>query len=67
MSAGEELLNVNELAAALKRCRQYVYWMKVWNFPMPGGTATLSEARQWLLDHPDFKMGKAPPVDGVFV
>lgn len=63
----ERLLNVNELAWALRRSRQYVYWMKKWEFSMPGGTATLSEARQWLREHPEFRMGKEPPKDGVFV
>lgn len=67
MSETGTLLNVNELAGELRRCRQYVYWMKRWGFAMPGGTATLAEARAWLAAHPEFAMGKEPPVDGVFV
>lgn len=48
----EPLLNTNELAAALRRSRTYVWAMKARGFQMPGGAATLSEARAWLILHP---------------
>ncbi len=67
MDTREELLNVNELADALRRNRKYVWWMKRWGFCMPGGTATLGEARTWLAEHPDFSTKKQPPTDGIFV
>lgn len=62
-----ELLNVNELADALGRGRKYVWWMKRWGFAMPGGTATLEEARDWLRRHPDFSTKRKPPAEGVYV
>ena len=48
------LLFLPELAQALRRSEWYVYQMKRAGFKMPGGTATLAEARQWLLQN-DFK------------
>lgn len=51
----EELLYPEELAAALRRSRTYVFAMKRAGFPMPGGSATLTEAREWLLEHPGFR------------
>ena len=51
-----ELLYPKELAAALRRSRTYVFAMKRAGFPMPGGTATLQEARDWLRTHPGFKV-----------
>ena len=48
------LLFLPELAQALRRSEWYVYQMKRAGFKMPGGTATLAEARQWLLEN-DFK------------
>lgn len=52
MTAADPLLTTKELAAKLGRCRHYVYWMRVNGFRMPGGTATLSEAREWLDKNP---------------
>lgn len=49
------LLYPQELAEALgKSSRTYIFAMKKAGFVMPGGTATLEEARQWLLEHPNF-------------
>lgn len=47
-SSSEPLLTRKELAAALKRHVSYVSAMKSKGFKMPGGTATLSEARAFL-------------------
>lgn len=47
-----QLLKIKELAAALRRPRSYVHAMKRRGFVMPGGTATLSEARAWLARNP---------------
>ena len=50
-----KLLYPQQLAEALgKRSRTYVHAMKKEGFQMPGGTATLEEAREWLRRHPDF-------------
>jgi len=49
-----ELLTVKELAHALNRSPWYVYGMRRAGFPMPGGTATLDEARAWLQLRPGF-------------
>ena len=40
-----DLLTIKELAAALKRSRFYVHAMKRRGFQMPGGVATVAEAR----------------------
>lgn len=48
----ETLLNAQELAEALRRNRRYVTEMKRKGFQMPGGTATLREARGWLARNP---------------
>lgn len=50
-----ELLNVNELAGALGHHRSYVTDMKRAGFSMPGGRATLLEARAWLAARPHFR------------
>ncbi len=50
-SEHEELLTCKELAVLLKRHVSYVYAMRRAGFRMPGGTATLVEARQWLRRH----------------
>lgn len=55
MNATEKLLYPDELADALRRGRCYVFAMKKAGFTMPGGTATLSEARNWLRRNPHFK------------
>jgi hypothetical protein len=47
-----DLLRPKELAAKLRRATSYVYAMRRHGFPMPGGTATLEEARRWLARHP---------------
>lgn len=49
-----DLLTIKELAAALKRSRTYVQAMKRRGFQMPGGVATVAEARKWLVrnSHP---------------
>jgi hypothetical protein len=52
LSALERLLTPKELAYALRKARSYVYAMKRRGFPMPGGTARLSEARAWLVRNP---------------
>lgn len=48
------LLFADELADALRRSRCYIYAMKKSGFAMPGGTATVAEAREWLRAHPNF-------------
>lgn len=55
MNETEKLLYPDELADALRRGRCYVFAMKKAGFAMPGGTATLSEARDWLRRNPQFK------------
>ena len=47
-----QLLYASELATKLRRSEWYVYQMKKAGFEMPGGTATLSEAREWLSNTP---------------
>lgn len=46
------LLTAKELADALRRSLSYIYKMKSLGFPMPGGVATIAEARAWLTDNP---------------
>lgn len=48
-----ELLTIKELAAALKKSRSYIQAMKRRGFQMPGGVATIDEARAWLRSHPE--------------
>lgn len=49
----EPLLTAKELALALRRKGAwYVYRMKRDGFIMPGGLATLSDARAWLEKRP---------------
>jgi len=52
MNERERLLPIKELAAALGRARSYVAAMKAAGFVMPGGMATVSEARAWLARNP---------------
>lgn len=47
-----QLLTTKELAAQLGKSRTYVAAMKRNGFSMPGGTATLAEARAWLARNP---------------
>lgn len=49
------LLMVKELADKLRRHENYVYRMRAAGFVMPGGTATLDQARLWLMMNPDFR------------
>ena len=46
------LLTAKELADALRRSVKYIYAMKAQGFQMPGGLATLAEARSWLVRNP---------------
>jgi hypothetical protein len=58
--AWDQLMTPKELAFYLRGTRgaHYVYSMKAWGFSMPGGTATLREARAWLKENPDFRAGR---------
>lgn len=47
-----EQFTIKELAGHLKRHRNFVGAMVAQGFPMPGGRATLEEARAWLISHP---------------
>ncbi|MDD4348597.1 MAG: hypothetical protein PHF70_05770 [Opitutales bacterium] len=47
-----KLLCVSELAYELRRSTKFVYRMRKLGFIMPGGTATLEEARAWLARNP---------------
>ena len=49
-------LGVAELAAAIHRGRNYVGAMRRQGFPMPNGVATVADARQWLKEHPNFRV-----------
>ena len=44
----ERLLTAKELAFALRRNPNYIYKLTCLGFRMPGGTATLSEARAFI-------------------
>jgi hypothetical protein len=52
MTTREPLLSGKELAAALGRDRTYISAMKKRGFEMPGGRATLREARSFLARNP---------------
>lgn len=52
MNNDQKLMTGKELAAALGRERTYVSAMKRRGFVMPGGQATLAEARAWLARNP---------------
>ena len=54
MSDFKKLLYADELAEALRRSRGYICAMKSAGFLMPGGTASVEEARAWLREHPNF-------------
>lgn len=47
-----DLLTIKELAARLGRNRTYVQAMKRRGFQMPGGVATVAEARRFLARNP---------------
>ena len=51
-SDAKKLLNGNELADALGRHRNYITFMRRRGFSMPGGLATIAEARAWLVRNP---------------
>lgn len=51
----DELLTTKELAFALKRHRNYISEMKRAGFAMPGGRATLAEARAWFTANPRWR------------
>jgi hypothetical protein len=53
------LLNIEELSAALGKSRNYVGGMRRAGFLMPGGTATVNEAREWLRENPDYRCKSA--------
>lgn len=44
----EKLYTAKELAWELRRSYKFVCLMRKRGFEMPGGTATVSEAREWL-------------------
>ena len=44
-----KLLTSKQLASELGRCLNYVYAMRRHGFQMPGGRATMNEARAFLL------------------
>lgn len=48
------LLSMKELGWELNRSYSYICAMKRAGFPMPGGRATLAEAREWLRRNPGF-------------
>jgi len=49
-----DLLYQKELAARIRKSRTFVCAMKKAGFEMPGGTATVEEARAWLRANPKF-------------
>lgn len=53
MTRTEQLLTIKELSGALRKSRSYVQAMKRRGFQMPGGVATIAEAREWLKTHPE--------------
>ena len=59
MSENRQYLTASELAWELRRSVWYVYGMKKAGFIMPGGTATVEEAKEWLRSHPNFSARKA--------
>lgn len=61
--AWDQLMTAKELAYYLRgvHTAHYVYAMRAWGFQMPGGTATIREAREWLRDNPDFSTSRKPP------
>lgn len=53
-----EYLNATKLAVALGWSRCYVQAMKRAGFAMPGGRATIAEARDWHRQNPGFRVAK---------
>jgi hypothetical protein len=58
----EKLLTVKELAFELRRSTKFVYAMRALGFEMPGGTATVTEARAWLMKNPSPCRQKRAPL-----
>jgi hypothetical protein len=58
----EKLLSVCEIADALGRSESYVWAMRRRGFVMPGGRATLVEARAFLIEVPHPRSEKAVKV-----
>lgn len=58
----DELHDVKNLAALLKRHENYVYAMRQCGFEMPANRASLRMAMDWLKAHPDFRRADAWPV-----
>lgn len=58
VSDGDELQDRKGLADGIKRNPYYVGAMVRDGFPMPGGRATINEARTWLVNNPDFRQRK---------
>lgn len=52
-------LRTVSLAKKLGMSRTYLWAMRRAGFEMPGGRATVEEARAWLRSHPDFRANKA--------
>lgn len=57
----EPLCSVKDLARLLGRGKTYVWAMVRCGFIMSGKRATLTEARQWLREHPEFTERDAYP------
>ena len=55
-SAVSEFLRPLQLAARMGCSRNHVWAMRRDGFEMPGGRATVDEARAWLRSHPDFRV-----------
>jgi hypothetical protein len=47
-----KLLTASELAFELRKSVKYIYAMRKRGFLMPGGVATVAEARAWLVRNP---------------
>ena len=58
----DRLLYPKELAEALRRSESYVYAMRARGFQMPGGTATLAEAKAWLTANPQPRRRETGPI-----
>lgn len=52
-------LRAGKLAKRLNVSRTYLWGMRRDGFTMPGGLATIEEARQWLRDHPNFRVNRS--------
>ena len=48
----DRLLSVKELAGALGRSERYIWYLRACGFQMPGGRASLREAKEFLLTCP---------------